>query len=137
MYSGDLNNNHLNTGNIWIPYILKFGFQMVWYSNGQSMCYVVCTRPTIWIPNQFIRKQNGVHWSSIQIKYAQWKITKNSPWTSSPPMWWYFRGVGNSAQGTVENRPTLITWHFTKITCEKFILNVNTLFQTFSSSIEI
>ena len=33
-YSGDLNADHLNTGNIWILSSLKFGFQMVWYSNG-------------------------------------------------------------------------------------------------------
>ena len=35
-YSGDLNTNHFNTKNIWIRNFLKFGFQMVWYSNGQS-----------------------------------------------------------------------------------------------------
>ena len=35
-YSGDGNIDHLNTGNIWIPNFLKFGFQMVRYANGWS-----------------------------------------------------------------------------------------------------
>ena len=39
-YSGDLNTNHLNTGKIQIPNFLKFGFQMVGYSNGW-MSYVL------------------------------------------------------------------------------------------------
>ena len=46
---------------------MKFGFQMVWYSNGQFMCYVLYTRPTIQILDQCIGKQNGVHLSSIQM----------------------------------------------------------------------
>ena len=33
-YSGDLNIDHLNTGNICITNFLQFGFQMVHYSNG-------------------------------------------------------------------------------------------------------
>ena len=33
----------------------------------------------------------------------------------------YFRGVGNSAQGMVKNRPTLQHHIFTKIESEKFI----------------
>ena len=37
-YRGDLNNDHLNTGNFWIPNFLKFRFQMIWYSNGGWMC---------------------------------------------------------------------------------------------------
>ena len=65
-YSGDLNTNHLNTGNIWIPNFLKFGFQKVRYSNGPSSC-VLCSRRTIQIPDQCIRKQDGVHLSSIQM----------------------------------------------------------------------
>ena len=40
-YSGNLNTDHLNTENIWIPNILKLGFQMVCYSNGRFMCYVL------------------------------------------------------------------------------------------------
>ena len=67
VYSGDLNTNHLNTGNIWIPNFLTFGFQMVWYSNGWFMYYVQCTRLTIQIPNQYIRKQDGVHLSDFQM----------------------------------------------------------------------
>ena len=59
---------HLNTGNIWIPNFLKFKFQMVPYSNGQFMCYVLCTRLTIiWIPDQYVRKQDGIHLSDIQM----------------------------------------------------------------------
>ena len=45
LYSGDLNTNNLNSGNIWIPNFLKFGFQMVQYSNGQSIGYALCLRP--------------------------------------------------------------------------------------------
>ena len=35
--------DHLSIGNIWIPTFLKFGFQIVWYSNGwfMSMSYVL------------------------------------------------------------------------------------------------
>ena len=58
---------HLITGSIWKPKFLKFGFQRVWYSNGRSMGYVLCTRPTIWIPDQYIRKQVGVHFSGIEM----------------------------------------------------------------------
>ena len=40
---------------------------MVWYSNGQAMGYVLCTSQTIQILDQYIRKQDGVHLSSIQM----------------------------------------------------------------------
>ena len=40
---------------------------MVQYSNGRSSGYVICTRPTAQIPNQYIRKQDGVHLSGIQM----------------------------------------------------------------------
>ena len=50
----------------WIPNFLKLGFQMVQYSKGWSVNYVLCTRPTIQIPDQYIRKQGGVHLSGIQ-----------------------------------------------------------------------
>ena len=56
-YSGDL-----YTGNIWRP-----NFQMVWNSNGLFMCYILYTRPTIWMPDQHILKQDGVHLSGIQM----------------------------------------------------------------------
>ena len=36
-----------------------------WYSNGQFMYFVLCTRP--WIPDQYIRKQDDVHFSGIQM----------------------------------------------------------------------
>ena len=35
-YSGDLDTEHLKTRDIWIQNFLKFGFQMVWYSNQYS-----------------------------------------------------------------------------------------------------
>ena len=39
---------------------LKFGFQIVRYSNGWFMCNVLCTRsPTIPIPDEYIRKQDA------------------------------------------------------------------------------
>ena len=34
-------------------------------SNGQSMGYVLCTRPPIKIADQYIRKQDGAHLSTI------------------------------------------------------------------------
>ena len=52
---------HLNTK------LVKVRFQMVQYLNGWSMCYVLCTRLTIWKLDQYIRKQNGIHLSGIQI----------------------------------------------------------------------
>ena len=32
-----VNSDDLNNGKIWIPQLLKFKFQMVWYSNGGSV----------------------------------------------------------------------------------------------------
>ena len=73
---------------IWIPNFLRFHFQMVWYSigltfnwfdiqmvwysNGRFMCYDFCTRPTIWIPDQYIRKQDGVHLFDIPTTFDHW-----------------------------------------------------------------
>ena len=37
-----------------------------WVSK-RFMCYVLCTRPTIWIPDQYIRKQDSIHLSGIQM----------------------------------------------------------------------
>ena len=34
---------------------------MVWFSNSRFICFVLCTRPTIWMPGQYIRKQDGIH----------------------------------------------------------------------------
>ena len=45
---------------IWIletfeyPTCWEFGFQIVWYSNGRLICYVLCSRPTIQIPDQYL-----------------------------------------------------------------------------------
>ena len=64
--SQDLNTDHLKTGNIWVNF-MKFGFLMVQYSIGRSMGYVLCTRLTIGIPDQNIRKQDGTHLSGIQM----------------------------------------------------------------------
>ena len=46
-YSGDLNIDHLNTMKHFNTKHFEDGFQMVWYSNGRFMYYVLCTRPTI------------------------------------------------------------------------------------------
>ena len=51
--------------NIYITNILKLGFQMVGL---RAMSYELCTRPTIWILDQCIRKQDGVHLSGIQME---------------------------------------------------------------------
>ena len=47
--------------------ILKLGFQMVRYLKGWFMCFVLCTGPTIQIPDQYIKKQDSVHLSGIQM----------------------------------------------------------------------
>ena len=39
----------------------------VWISNGQSMCYVLCTKQTIQILDQYIRKKDRIHLSDIQM----------------------------------------------------------------------
>ena len=65
--STEVNTDYLNSRNIWIPTLLKIGFQMAWYLNGWLMCFVLCTRSTIWYPDQYIRKHNVVHLSGIQI----------------------------------------------------------------------
>ena len=39
------------------------------YSNGQPIYYALYTRPTIPIPDLNIRKQDGVHLSSIQMAF--------------------------------------------------------------------
>ena len=49
---------HLNTN------LFEFVLQMVQYLNGPSR---LCTSPTIWIPNQYIRKEYGIHLSGIQM----------------------------------------------------------------------
>ena len=46
---------------------LKYRFQLVLFSNGWSMCYVLYTRMTIQIPDQYIRKQDGVHFYGIEV----------------------------------------------------------------------
>ena len=39
-HNGDLK-TVLNSGHVWILNVLKFGFQKLGYSNGQSMCYLL------------------------------------------------------------------------------------------------
>ena len=61
-----------------VPNFLKFGFEMIW-----SVCFAVCSRTTIQIPHQYIRKQDGVHLSGIprvrlsDILYILEKIMKD------------------------------------------------------------
>ena len=43
----------------------KFKFNQ--YSNGRSKCFVLCTRPTIQILDQYIKNQDGAHLPGIQI----------------------------------------------------------------------
>ena len=47
---------------------------MIWYSNGQSMGYALCTRPTILMRDQYIRKQDGVHLSGIQMAFKKYRL---------------------------------------------------------------
>ena len=72
LYSGDLNTYNLNTELFEVQIsnglvFKRFGIQTVWYSNGQFKCYVLCTRPTIQIPDQYIRKQDSIHLSGFQM----------------------------------------------------------------------
>ena len=93
---GDLNTNHLNTRNICILNFLKFGFQMVPYSNGQSMFYVLSTRPTIQIPDQNIRKQDGVH---LYVCELNWQLSYEYCYTLENTnisiFGWFFGGCSN------------------------------------------
>ena len=43
--------------------------QIVRYSSGWPMCYVLCTWVTIQTPDQYIRKQDGTHLSGIQMTF--------------------------------------------------------------------
>ena len=48
----------------WIPetfkYIIFWSSDFIWF-NDLFMWSVLCTRPTIWIPDQYIRKQDCIH----------------------------------------------------------------------------
>ena len=89
IYSGDLNTNHLNIGNIWIPNFLKFGFQMVRYSNGQSMGFsYVLDRPFKYQTNT---KGNKMA-SSIQmvgLSVFKWHLKTRPFW--HPTSFWPFK----------------------------------------------
>ena len=50
-----------------ITKLFEVGISNVQISNGWSMGHVLCTRPTIQIPDQYIRKQDGVYLSSIKM----------------------------------------------------------------------
>ena len=65
LYSEDLNTDHLNTGKIWIPETFKN--QIFWGSDFKWLVYVLWTRPTLQMPDQYKRKQDGVllFWYSI------------------------------------------------------------------------
>ena len=73
---GDMNiDDHLNTRNIWILNILKFGFRMIRYSNGQFTFYVLCTRLTIWILDQYIQMV-GLFGIQMLLEYRTvWHLT--------------------------------------------------------------
>ena len=80
----------LLTVGIWIPNFLKFGFQMVWYSNGRFMDYILCTRPTILIPEQ--SKENKMASICLPFKWLGCLIfkwhSKNNIWQSTS--FWLF-----------------------------------------------
>ena len=63
--SGDL-----NTGNIWILNFLNLDFK--WF--GFQLVRLSCTRPTIQILDQYIRKQDGIHLSGIQMPRLSSKL---------------------------------------------------------------
>ena len=73
-YSGDL-----KTRNIWIPKLLKFKFQTVQYSDGRPLGYILWTRPTIQILDQYIRKKG-------------WRLCA---WYSNGWVVWYSNGIEN------------------------------------------
>ena len=82
-YSGDLNTNHLNTRNIWIMNFLKFKFKIVRCSNGWGMCCVLCTRPTIQIPDQYLKKTRlrpFIWYSNGQaVRVFKWYLNTRDP----------------------------------------------------------
>ena len=54
---GDLNTDHLNTRNIWMPKLRSLDWK--WSVN--VLYHMYYTRPTNWVPDQYIRKQEGIH----------------------------------------------------------------------------
>ena len=58
-------------------WILTIWILNVWYSNGQFMLYVLCTKPTIWIQDQYTRERDSAHFSVIFPPLFQ--LTKHSP----------------------------------------------------------
>ena len=64
--------DHLNTNLFEVRISNGFVFKWSVYvlcSNGQFMCHVLCTRPIVQITDQYIRKQDGVHSSSIEMAF--------------------------------------------------------------------
>ena len=58
---------HLNTGNIWI--LETFEYWTFWSLDFKWSVYVLCTRPTIQILYLYLRKQDGVDTSGIQMAF--------------------------------------------------------------------
>ena len=78
------------TVGIWLPE--TFGYRLFWslYFKWFRIQMVLCTRPTIWIPDQYIRKQDGIHFSCIQmvgLYGIQMAFKNQTMWhpTSFPP----------------------------------------------------
>ena len=90
LHSGDLNIDNVNTK---LLNFLKFRFQIVWYSNGGSMDYVLCNGLTIWILDHYIRKQDGFHLSGIQMAFENQTIWHS---TSFQPFEYQIRSVFRS-----------------------------------------
>ena len=61
---------------IWILNFLKFGFQMVWYSNCRFVCFVLCTRLTIWIPDQYSTWENKMASICLVFKWSGCPVYK-------------------------------------------------------------
>ena len=70
---------------IWIPE--PFEYQNFWSSDFKCSVkgYVLCTRPTIWILDQYIRKQGSIHLFDIQMVWLSGRtIPKQRHWYSTP-----------------------------------------------------
>ena len=96
---------------------------MVRYLNGWSMGYVLCTRPTIHILDQYIRKQDCVQFSGIQMAFENqtiWHPTSFRPLKNQTslvfrsPVYCLCRKEGWNEGKTLHNNTNLVKsfWYF-------------------------
>ena len=80
--------NYLNIGN---PKSELFEVQ---FSNGQYLGYTLCSRPTTWMPDQYLRNHDSVHLSGIQMAFKNqtiWHPISFSPFNIQIPLYSHYR----------------------------------------------